>query len=219
MAFPSSRKILPLLLPLLFVGLAGLLAAGKPTVTSEPAQQAAQWKTYRAPQVPFEFSYPGSFLLDAHVNPKLGFIFALMKKPDTPWLIDIDFANRADFSMAPYTRMSLEEFAIARAQLTCQADGPEGSVSCPSVAHKQTYRNQNGLEVVELYLNRVNERYDPPKIEKSVVGAIEVVLLPTGKSGQVLTFRRTDKDEKRLVSDDLLRRMADLVNVPRWPGP
>ena len=114
--------------------------------------------------------------------------------------------------------MSLEEFAVARAQAACQADGPGGKVSCPDVVRKQTYRNQDGLEVVELYLNRVNVGYDPPKIEKNVIGPIEIVLLPTAKSGQVLTIKHTDTDENRLVSDDLLRRMADLVSVPRWPG-
>ncbi len=109
--------------------------------------------------------------------------------------------------------MSLEEFAVARAQAGCDADGPGGSVSCPGVARKQTFRNQNGLEVVEFYLNRVNEGYDPPEIEKSIFGPIEAVLLPTGKSGQVLTFKHTDKDENGLASDDLLRRMADLVSL------
>jgi len=220
MAFPSSRKIL---LPLLLFGLV-CPAVEHSTARPGPAPQAQNsrlppgWKIYRHAGVPFEFGYPGAFLLDAHVNPKLGFIFALMKKPGTPWLVDIDFTDRAEYSMAPYNKMSLEEFAVARAQVGCDADGPGGSVSCPSVARKQTYRNQNGLEVVELYLNRVNEGYDPPKIEKSVIGPIEAVLLPTGSSGQVLTLKHTDKDKKGLVSDDLLRRMADLVSVPRWPG-
>ncbi len=215
MTFPSSRKIL---LPLLLIGLVwpavehSAAGPGSPRHAALPQQQAS-WKIYRAPGVPFEFSYPSAFLLDAHVNPKLGFVFALMKKPGTPWLVDIGLEDRAEYSMDPYNKMSLEEFAIARAQVACQADGPEGSVSCPSVARKQTFRNQKGLDAVELYLNQVNEGYDPPKIEKSVIGPIEAVLLPTGRSGQVLTFKRTDNDKKGLASDDLLRRMADLVSL------
>jgi hypothetical protein len=220
MAFSSPRKIL---LPLLLFGLIcpvlqHSLAGPRPAPQAGGAQLPEGWKTYRHAGVPFEFSYPDGFVLDAHVNPKLGFVFALMKKPGTPWLADVGFEDRAEFSMDPYDKMSLEEFAIARAKAACQADGPGGSVSCPSVARKQAYKNQDGLEVVELYLNQVNEGYSPPKIEKSVIGPIEMVLLPTGKSGQVLTIRRTDKDVKGLVSDDLLRRMADLVSVPRWPG-
>jgi hypothetical protein len=221
MAFSSSRKIL---LPLLLISLTWpaakhLVAGPGPAQRTRDSQLPAGWKTYRHAGVPFEFSYPDGFLLEAHVNPKLGFIFALMKKPATQWLVDIDFNDRAEYSMDPYSKMSLEEFAIARAQAACDADGPGGKVSCPDVARKQTFRNQNGLDVVELYLNQVNEGYDPPKIEKSVIGPIEAVLLPTGRSGQVLAFKRTDKDPSGLVSDDLLRQIADLVSVPRWPGP
>jgi hypothetical protein len=221
MVLSSSRKILLLLL---------LISLTWPAVEHSvagtgPAQQAMEsqlppgWKTYRHAGVPFEFSYPDGFVLEAHLNPRLAFIFALMKKPGTPWLVDIDVSDRAEYSMDPYNKMSLEEFAIARARAACDADGPGGKVSCPDVARKQTFRNQNDLNVVEFYLNQVNEGYDPPKIEKSVIGPIEAVLLPTGRSGQVLTFKRTDKEPSGLVSDDLLRQIADLVSVPRWPGP
>ena len=215
MTFPSSRKFL---LPLLLFGLVwpavehSAAGPGSPMHAALPQQQAG-WKIYRAPGVPFEFSYPDAFLLDAHVNPKLGFIFALMKKPGTPWLVDIGFEDRAEYSMDPYNKMSLEEFAMARAQVACQADGPEGSVSCPAVARKQTFRNQKGLDVVELYLNQVNEGYDPPKIEKSVIGPIEAVLLPTGRSGQVLTIKHTEEDQKGLVDDDLLKRIVHSVRL------
>lgn len=215
MAFASSRKIL---LPLLLLV---MVWPGVKHSVALPAQRATDsrlppgWKIYRHDGVPFEISYPDGLLLDAHVNPKLGFVFALMKKPGSPWLVDIDFEDRAEYSMDSYNKMSLEEFAIARARVGCDADGPDGSVSCPSVARKLTFMNQNGLEVVELYLNRVDEGFDPPKIEKSVIGPIEAVLLPTGSSGQVLTFKHTDKGEKGVFSNDLLRRMADLVSLAR----
>jgi hypothetical protein len=221
MIFPFSRKIL---LPLLLISLAWP-AAKNPVARPGPTQLAGDsqlppgWKTYRHAGIPFEFSYPDSFVLEAHVNPRLGFIFALMKKTGTPWLVDIKLEDRAEYSMDPYSKMSLEEFAIARARAACDTDGPGGKASCPDVARKQTFRNQNGLDVLELYLNRENEGYDPPKIERSIIGPIEAVLLHTGKSGQVLTFKRADTDSSDLVSDDLLRRIADLVSVPLWPGP
>ena len=215
MFLSTSRKILWLLVlfGLVWPAVEYSAAGPGPAGQSMDSRLPPGWKIHRQDGVPFEFSYPETFRLDAHVNPKLGFVFALMKNPGTPWLVDIGFEDRAELPTDPYNKMSLEEFAIARAQLACQADGPDGSVSCPSVARKQAFKNQNGLEVVELYLNQEIEGYDPPKIEKSVVGPIEAVLLPTGKSGQVLTFKRTDKDAKGLVSDDLLRRMADRVSL------
>lgn len=215
MAIPSSRKIL---LPLLVFSLIWLAVECLPSRPGS-AQQAAdshlpsEWKTYHQAGVPFEFSYPGDFLLQAQFNPKLGFIAALMKKPGTPWLVDIDFKDRAEYPMDPSDKKSLEKFAVAWALTACQADGPEGSESCPSVKRKQTFKNQNGLEVVELYLNHVNESYDPPNIEKTVIGPVEAVLLPTGRSGQVLTIKHTEEDEKGLVSDDLLKRIVHSVRL------
>lgn len=179
------------------------------------SQLPAGWKTYRHPGVPFEMSYPGDFLLDAHVNAKFGFIFALMKKPDTPWLIDIDFADRAGYSMDPYSQTSLKEFAINVVRLGCDADGPEGSVHCPGVARQKVFRNRNGLEVLDLYLNQVYEHYDPPRTTESVTGPIYAVLLPTGRSGQVVIFKRTDNDQQQFVSTDLLKEIADSVSLAR----
>ena len=215
MALPSCRKILLALLVFSLIWPAVEFLAAK----AGPAQQAADsplpagWKTYHHAGVPFEFSYPGEFLLEAQFNPKLGFIAALMKKPGTPWLVDIDFKDRAEYPMDPDSKKSLEKFAVAWALTACQADGPEGSESCPSVKRKQTFKNQNGLEVVELYLNHVNESYDPPKIEKTVIGPIEAVLPPAGRSGQVLTIKHTEEDEKGLVSDDLLKRIVHSVRL------
>ena len=70
------------------------------------------------------------------------------------------------------------------------------------------FRNRNGLDVVEFYLNQVDKHYNPPKTTKSVIGPVEAVLLPTVGSGQVLTFKRTDRDVTGLVSDELLREIA-----------
>jgi hypothetical protein len=206
MPFRPSRKILLVVLPALFFHL---------MTPQANSQEPAHWKVYRHSEVPFEFSYPGDFLLDAHVNAKLGFIFALMKKQNTPWLIDVDFTDRAAYLMDPYSQMSREEFATAIGRLACDADGPEGSVSCPAVARQKVLQNRNGLEVVEFYLNQVNERYNQPRTTKSVIGPIEAVLLPTGRSGHVLTFKRTDRDQSRLVTDELLRRIADSVKLAR----
>ena len=215
MASSSSRKILLALLvfSLILPAAEFLVARRKPSQQAADSQLPAGWKTYHHAGVPFEFSYPGEFLLEAQFKPRLGFSAALMKKPGTSWLVDIDFKDRAEYPTDPDSKKSLEEFAIAWALTACQADGPEGSESCPSVKRKQTFKNQNGLEVVELYLNHVNESYDPPNIEKTVIGPIEAVLLPTGRSGQVLTFRHTEEDQKGLVNDDLLKRIVHSVRL------
>lgn len=175
----------------------------------------AKWKTYRQQGVPFEFSYPEDFLLDTHVNAKLGFIFALMKKPGTSWLVDIDLSSRADYSTDQHSLMPMEEFAIKIARSACDADGPDESISCPGITRKKVFRNRNNLEVVEFYLKQIDQRYDPPKTTESLVGPVEAVLLPMVGSGQVLTFKYTGDNDTGLVSEKLLREIADSVKLAR----
>ncbi len=218
MAFsPLQRTRLLILL----VGGSSLLALpwGHPVRGSELAQHAdnpqkpPHWKTYHDPLAPFEFSYPDDFLLDAHSNAKFGFIFALMKKQNTPWLIDIGIADRADYATNSQSPMPMEQFAIKIARLACDADGPEGTVYCPGITGKRIFRNRNGLEVVEFYLKQVYKRYDPPKTTESLVGPVEAVLLPTVSSGKVLTFESTDMAQPGMVSRKLLRQIADSVRL------
>jgi len=218
MAFSPLRKTRLLLLLLVGFSLMAL-PWGHPAAGLEPAQnrgnppESPHWKTYHDPLAPFEFSYPDDFLLDAHANAKFGFIFALMKEQNTPWLIDIDFADRADYATHPQSAMPMEQFAIKRARLACDADGPEGTVYCPSITGRRIFRNRNGLEVMEFYLKQVNKRYDPPKTTESLVGPVEAVLLPTVGSGKVLTFKPTDRAQPGQVSRKLLRQIAESVRL------
>lgn len=208
------------LLFLLVVGFSPMsLPWGRPVKGSVPAQQTGNpqqsphWKTYHDPLAPFEFSYPDDFLLDAHANSKFGFIFALMKKQNTPWLIDIDFADRGDYATHPQSPIPMDQFAIKIARLACDADGPEGTAYCPGITSRRIFRNANGLEVVEFYLKQVNKRYDPPKTTESLVGPVEAVLLPTVGSGKVLTFKPTDRAQPGLVGRKLLRQIAESVRL------
>jgi len=203
--------------------LAFLLSAASPVASgpgpqARSAQKTSQWKTYHDPRVPFEFSYPDDLLLDAHVNPKLGFIFALMKKLDSPkydWLIDVDYQDRANFNDPPFAAMSFEQFAVIRARAGCDADGPDGSVSCPELVRSARFTNRAGLEAVEFYLKQVEERYDPPHTTQSVIGPIYSVRLPAGKFDKVLTFKFTERGQDAHLSNELLKQMAASARLAR----
>ncbi|MEJ2010491.1 MAG: hypothetical protein P8Z30_20450 [Acidobacteriota bacterium] len=218
MDFSPLRKARLLLLVLVGFSLMALpwehpVRGSEPTQQGGNPQQPPTWKVYHDPLAPFEFSYPDDFLLDAHANAKFGFIFALMKKQNTPWLIDIDFADRADYATHSQSPMPMAQFAIKIARLGCDADGPEGTVYCPGITSRRIFRNRSGLEVVEFYLKQVYERYDPPKTTESLVGPVEAVLLPTIGSGKVLTFKPTDMARPRLVGKKLLRQIAESVRL------
>jgi hypothetical protein len=183
---------------------------------SKPAQPVSQWRTYHDPRVPFEFSYPANLFLDAHVNPKLGFIFGLMKKVEAPkydWIIDVDYQDRANFTQLPYSGMSFEEFAITRARDACDADGPDGSVSCPALVRTIQFTNRFHLETIEFYLKQVEERFNPPSTSQSVVGPIYSVRLPVGEFDKVLTFKFTEKGRNAHLNNELLKQIAASVRL------
>jgi hypothetical protein len=221
-SLPSLKHLRPAVLFLAF-SLALLLFAAPPAKPgpapqAEQSQPGSQWKSYHDPQVPFEFSYPDDLVLDAHVNPKLGFIFALMKKVDSPkydWLIDVDYQDRADFDGPPYSAMSFQEFAVIRARAGCDADGPDGSVSCPALVRSAPFTNRSGLEGIEFYLKQVDERYNPPKTTQSVVGPIYSLRLPVGKFDKALAFKFTDRGQDVHLSNELLKQIAASVSLAR----
>lgn len=193
-------------------------AASGPAPQAASAQQTSQWKTYRDPGVPFEFSYPDNLLLDAHVNPKLGFIFALMKKVDSPkyhWLIDVDYEDRANFTEPPYSTMPFEEFAITSARAGCDADSPDVFVTCPELVRSARFTNRFGLEGVEFYLKQVAELFDPPQTIPSIIGPIYSVRLPVNGFDKVLTFKFTERGQDAHLSGELLKQMAASVRLAR----
>jgi hypothetical protein len=68
------------------------------------------------------------------------------------------------------------EFILEQAKLSCDADGPDGTVYCKGVARKNAWKTRGGLRVVELYLQQVEERYgEPDKITTTDVGPIYAV--------------------------------------------
>lgn len=219
MAIPvkSSRSaILLLTLSLVFLSTSLLSARTQSGQQASELQEATGWKTFHDPRVPFEFSYPGDFFLKATVNPQLGFVFALLKKLDAPkndWLVDIDFEDRAEYSEASYVEMSFEQFAIDRAKIQCMSDGPDGSRTCTDVLRKTRFQNRHGIKGIELYLRLVDERIDPPKTTRSTFGPLYVVLLPGGRSGQLLLIKGVEKERGASVTREVLKQIAQSVKL------
>ena len=67
-------------------------------------------------------------------------------------------------------------FMVERAKLSCDADGPDGTIYCKRVEQENTWKTASGLRVIELYLRKVRVDYGPPdKLTSSVVGPIYAV--------------------------------------------
>ncbi len=68
------------------------------------------------------------------------------------------------------------EFMLERAKVSCDADGPDGTVYCQGVKKERTWKTLSGLRVLEVYLLRVQERYGPPRQVTTIqVGPIYAV--------------------------------------------
>lgn len=68
------------------------------------------------------------------------------------------------------------EFMLERAKVSCDADGPDGTVYCKGVKKESTWKTKSGLRVLEVYLLKVQERYGPPSQVTTIqVGPIYAV--------------------------------------------
>jgi hypothetical protein len=86
------------------------------------------------------------------------------------WLDETGKAERKGFSDL------WREFMVERAKLSCDADGPDGTVYCKKVERENAWKTADGLRVIELYLREVRESYGPPvKLTSSTVGPIYAV--------------------------------------------
>jgi len=68
------------------------------------------------------------------------------------------------------------EFLLDRAKVSCDADGPNGTVYCQGVEEELAWQTTTGLRVLELYLQKVEERYgEPNEVRTTRVGPIYAV--------------------------------------------
>lgn len=217
----GSRTPLFLLAAALFLACGALQSparAPRPQAGTETrAVRSAPLKAFQSQKERFEFSYPEDYILDPHTSPDGGFIFALMKKPNTGWLIDIDFQDSASYPAPEYdpSRISFQEFGIRLAKLRCDADGPDGSQYCTEVVKRRPFTNPQGLEAVELYLTEVQETFEPAKKEKRVKGPIYALLISSGPSFRVLSFEPTEDGQEVPAIRKVLLDIADSVKVLR----
>jgi hypothetical protein len=69
-----------------------------------------------------------------------------------------------------------KEFMLERAKLSCDADGPDGTVYCKGVKRESAWKTISGLRVLELYLQKVEERYGQTnRVTTTQVGPIYAV--------------------------------------------
>ncbi|MDE2213392.1 MAG: hypothetical protein KGJ34_02585 [Patescibacteria group bacterium] len=76
---------------------------------------------------------------------------------------------------------SFEQFAFAQGELQCDADGPTGSVRCPSIASSTPFQSSTGLSGELFYLNQVTTT--STTTERSIKGPFIAYNLSKSASG------------------------------------
>ncbi len=97
------------------------------------------------------------------------------------------------------------DFGTHRAMLRCDADGPDGSAHCPSIAYEKEFRTQNGIRAIELYLNHMQETFgEETEKTESVVGPVYILDISGQGNTAVLIigaapYKRMDAEQRALA--------------------
>jgi hypothetical protein len=118
------------------------------TETNQPAVQngTADWKTYQNDN--YEFKYPSEYTVKVDSYEAVD----LEKEGSKDLSIEVSYLNwvgMGDFYL------SFEEYAVAKLEATCMADGPSQSIYCDKAISVKNFKNENNVDFYEIYLNKI----------------------------------------------------------------
>lgn len=127
-------------------------------LNAKAAEDLATWKTYSDLNCGIAFRYPPSYQLKVSTAKDfcalsiwVGDLFELEVE-------EMDNAYRRDMVQSRI-EISPRSFAIARAQVRCMADGPDGSTYCTDAVKQTAFKTTSGFNGYEIYLTEVRESH------------------------------------------------------------
>jgi hypothetical protein len=130
-------------------------------------------KNYTSSRYGYGLSYPASCALKATAE---GAYIDVAYQGKRLLTISVRWLDETQKAERKGTSDLWKEFMVERAKLSCDADGPDGTVYCKKVEQENTWKTTGGLRVIELYLQQRRESYGPPiKITSSTVGPVYAV--------------------------------------------
>jgi hypothetical protein len=179
---------------------------------------SSRWKTYQDITRCYEFRYPSDYTMEE----RLGYQETttgetVLRSAGTGWTI----STLVEDQYRESAMSSFEEFAIERAKVMFQADGPDGSVYARDVVRKRAYRNSNGLEVLQFSLSIVRETFhedgEETVTEEEMKGPIYAVSIsqPTDERHQALFFQSGSNSVGVQGEKQMIERIVGTVRVLR----
>ena len=186
------------------------------TFGSNAKTSPANWRTYQDLMRCYEFRYPSDYTLEERLGyQQTATGETLLRSAKAPGTISTQVEEQDQES----TKSSFEEFAIERAKLMFQADGPDGSTYASGVVGKRAYRNGNGLEALQFSVSVVREAFDEEGketiTEEGTKGPIYAVSIsqPTDQRHQALFFQLDPENVGLQGEMQLIEKIVDTVRI------
>jgi hypothetical protein len=168
-----------------------------------------EFRTYRDRRLEFSFRYPADYTFVNVLESPNGFVSGILKQGMVNIVVEAKDLSAYPDEWRVQGRTRFVDAAVAIATLMCDADGPDGSRSCPEVLRQSTFGNHHGLECVEIELREVITTEEPRSFKTRTRGPIYAVRLPH-PSLQFILFFEFEPDYKPGTSDTHV--LQEIVN-------
>ena len=168
-----------------------------------------EFRTYRDHRLEFSFRYPADYAFINVLESPSGFVSGTLKHGKVSILVEAKDLSAYPGEWRAQGRTRFVGAAVAIAALMCDADGPDGSRSCPEVLRQSTFGNHHGLECVEIELREVITTEEPRSFRARTRGPIYAVRLPH-PGLQFILFFEFDPDYEPGTSD--VHVLQEIVN-------
>ena len=168
-----------------------------------------EFRTYGDHRLEFSFRYPADYKFINVLESPSGFVSGTLKHGNVNILVEARDLSAYPSEWRAQGRTRFVDAAVAIATLMCDADGPDGSRSCPEVLRQSTFGNHHGLECVEIELREVITTEEPKSFRTRTRGPIYAVRLPH-PGLQYILFFEFDPDYEPGTSDPHV--LQEIVN-------
>ncbi len=173
--------------------------------------RSAEFRTYQDDRSGFSFSYPANYEFTNVVESRSGFVSGVLKRGDAAILVETKDLADYPSEWRAQGRTSFVEAAVAIAMLMCDADGPDGSRSCPEVLRQATFGNRHKLECLEINLREVITAIKPKRFTTRTRGPVYAVRIPRPNLPVILFFEFVPDFTPRTADTHILQEIVNSV--------
>jgi hypothetical protein len=170
-----------------------------------------EFRTCRDERLGFSFNYPADYTLANVLESPNGFISGVLKRGKATVLVEAKGLADYPSEWRAQGRTSFVNAALAIASLMCDADGPDGSRSCPEVLRQSTFSNRHALECLEIELREVVTEGEPSRFTTRTRGPVYAVRIPRPGLPVILFFAFDPEYSPRAADTHVLQEIVNSV--------